>query len=1128
MFDEGWEGGAFGLGSSRPNPSLPLLPKLPNLPNHHSRTSQNATSLFLAACDYYRKHESDHAEACLRQALAYDENFAPALGLLGLMLVEADNTNPEIQSLAQRSEALPINNQYSARFLGKNFLFSGDMLKARHYYSKALEFKPIDPASWTYIGFASLELGDKQMALESVKQALQLKEYHSAGSIGNCAIILRDLRHFEGAMTLLERLAKDYPHQSFSEFYNLVIYMIEFHILAKQQPIAKRDVRYEARRLNYPYAQLSYRVPDWVWGQTLQDRHILLYLEGGYGDFFQTVRYLPLVLAQGPRKITLFLGRFYRALAELCASLPSQIEIVESITDQSQMVNPFVPPSATLTAKEKFQRDHQYNTQEALLALPWRFDLSQPLITPPDPSLLVTSPAKQEEWLSQLQAWRIQYHQGRVRPLIGLNFRGNTGNHADHRRTIHLKEALPCFAPLFSKGDYQFILLQRDFLAEEMDYLQQWPQIWPVGSQIHSFADSAAILSQLELLITVDTGLAHLAGNLLKHVWMLLPINNDIRWPDEGETTAWYPTMHLWRQSIRGEWSQILHQLVRKLMANPQDNPISSIIAPHPISLITKASKLAEQDYFAAAETAIGQGKEDVALAIYRENLQAHPENAETLARIGLMLVYQDKNDKELSSIYNQLTTHKDRTDNVIKFLGIATIDRKEFLASRHWSALYLSIYPQDDLMWSLLARTAIELGDTDLAHECVKRIFQINAKPNARIVNNVLTTLLDLGLFTQAEAMILGRLQDKDQLEIRLHYASIINIIQQNRLAKMMSDSSLTHAQKWGSYRLEQIEPLGLKIGQIPLWQAHESIEHKRLLIFETAGLGDIVQSLRYLPRVMALSPRKVDVILGLRYHIVKPLIERFTQNYPNLNFLGVDVKIKREDYDRYLCAHSLAWRMDFQAETLTPARKQDLSTPPPYQRRWQDWLVKEFPQPHQLSWPLIALNFGGDNGHANAYRRNISLRKVAKYWGTLFQQAECRWVLIQKDFQEGDREVLEAWPQLKAAGDLIRDLGDSAAILNQADLLVTIDSAPAHLAGYLERPQWLILPKFAEPRWLDSGDKSVWYPQMKIWRQEINGEWEPLLVDMALTLAKKLKTLSSQAPVLQNSWAERNIYGD
>jgi hypothetical protein len=147
-------------------------------------------------------------------------------------------------------------------------------------------------------------------------------------------------------------------------------------------------------------------------------------------------------------------------------------------------------------------------------------------------------------------------------PRIGVVWSGNPNHLNDHNRSMPLQ----LLGPLFDSAA-QFISLQKEARASDQEILRKRGDVLDAGAEFESFADTAALVAQLDLVISVDTSVAHLAGSLGKPVWILLPHVADWRWLTERADSPWYPTARLFRQGAARQWEPVVAELRESLQA---------------------------------------------------------------------------------------------------------------------------------------------------------------------------------------------------------------------------------------------------------------------------------------------------------------------------------------------------------------------------------------------------------------------------------------------------------------------------------------------------------------------------------------------------------------------------------
>jgi len=284
--------------------------------------------------------------------------------------------------------------------------------------------------------------------------------------------------------------------------------------------------KYEYRWARPEYAPHRPNYPRPLWdGETdLRGKTILLCAEQGMGDSIQFIRYAPMLAALGAK----VLFGVHRPLAALMTSVPGLSQII--------------PDGETLP---------HFDLYCSLLSLPLLFETE--LATIPSYGPYIRADA------GRIARWRERVPQnGRLR--VGICWAGTAAHHNDHRRSIPLES----FAPLLSQSGIDFISLQKD-VSEPQAAILERHRVARLGQDFGDFADTAAVVAMLDLVIAVDTSVAHLAGAVGKAVALLVPFAPDFRWLLERTDSPWYPTMRLFRQSAIGDWSGPLERLHREL-----------------------------------------------------------------------------------------------------------------------------------------------------------------------------------------------------------------------------------------------------------------------------------------------------------------------------------------------------------------------------------------------------------------------------------------------------------------------------------------------------------------------------------------------------------------------------------
>ncbi|HSY29200.1 MAG TPA: glycosyltransferase family 9 protein, partial [Burkholderiaceae bacterium] len=268
----------------------------------------------------------------------------------------------------------------------------------------------------------------------------------------------------------------------------------------------------------------KFRRPLWLRKERLDGDTILLHGEQGYGDMIQFCRYVPLVAELGAKVLL----EVPRPLARLMENLEGVDEVIVR-GDQ-------LP-------------DFDYHCP--LMSLPLAFDTRLETIPAKIPYLAANSGGR-SVWQERLG--------DKSGPRIGIAWSGNPVHDNDRNRSI----ALDDFIEIVSESA-QFVCLQKEVRPADHALLQQRSEILTFNEGVSDFQDTAELIANMDLVISVDTSVAHLAGAMGKPVWILLPFNVEWRWFLDRSDSPWYPTARLFRQQTPGNWKPVLAAIAREL-----------------------------------------------------------------------------------------------------------------------------------------------------------------------------------------------------------------------------------------------------------------------------------------------------------------------------------------------------------------------------------------------------------------------------------------------------------------------------------------------------------------------------------------------------------------------------------
>lgn len=472
------------------------------------------------------------------------------------------------------------------------------------------------PAEAAHIeGIAHYRADQFEHALASFNRAISLQPTF-AGAYNSRGFVLQDLGRLEEALADFARAVELGPELA---MFRLNLGMLQLKLGQFEAGWANYEARwtgaaeYQAGQLKKPGCPL----PVWEGASVTapaqdKQRSILVITEQGFGDTFQFTRYLPM------------LARRFRKVGFACSD-PTRRLVDWSFGDDVVSFTRLPAPAG-------------WDVQCALMSLPKAFGCRLDNVPSDVPYLRAPSVARLY-WKERLEAAA----PNRLR--VGLAWAGRPQHHRDARRSLKLGQLLP----LLADRRVAWVSLQKWAPEDVRPDVPKGVAWLDWTDELGDFADSAALVSELDLIISVDSALVHLAGGLGKPVWMLDRFDNEWRWLSGREDSPWYPQMRILRQSTFGDWAPVIDLAARALegLANPRANALP---ASEPEALSANSQKvppaqaqsqsLSIDQAMQRAAQLQSAGRLQDAERVIRTILQAKPEHAHALHLLGL-LAYQ-------------------------------------------------------------------------------------------------------------------------------------------------------------------------------------------------------------------------------------------------------------------------------------------------------------------------------------------------------------------------------------------------------------------------------------------------------------------------------------------------------
>ncbi len=1017
--------------------------------------------------------QEKHQLACSRYelAIAARPDFPGAITQRGAALIKLGRNEEALDAFAQaikldpnflealRNRADLLNQMHKS---DSSFDAYGELLAA---YDRALTIAPDDKDLHNNRGTVLQRLGRLNDALACYDKALAIRpDFFDA--LNNSGIVLDALDHMEQSEARF-RLALRSDPGKIAAHLNLALCLLRMGRLEE----GWREYEWRWRTPNFRRYDYGFKEPRWDGTQDLQGKTLLLTAEQGLGDTLQFVRYIP-------------------QLKERCAKLlllvPGPLAELLSINFPYVHIN------------NASKRLPEFDYHCPLLSLP--FALGTTLESIPNPGAYLQAP------LDLRLEWETAFpHAGT--PKVGLVWAGNP----EHGNDLHRSIPLATFFPLLQVKDRKYFVLQKDISEQDRRMLSDCSDVVFANDRFRDFRDTAAAVAQLDIVITVDTSVAHLAGAMGKPVWILIPPQADWRWVLGRTDSPWYLSARIYRRTADASWNSVINQVADDLR---NYSPLVNAVP-------TRQLASGVDEALRAAVVLHNNGQLDDAGAIYAGVLQLDPNNFDASHLLGQVRRRQERR-AEAETLYRHALML--RPNDVAALNNLMRLLRS---SGRHEQALEIhnrlvALCPSDPKAWSERAASLLALNRHDEALENLNRTLaldpnHLNALNNYAVVmlhqkrhpdalahlDRLLAIKPDFGdAIANRGLALLGLGRPLEAIEnyrygLKLAPASTtqlcnhgISLMAVNRHAEAidqfhkalaidpqhvdanwnLSLSQLAmgdYANGWRQYewrwKRTELAPHYREM-PIPLWTGAEDLSGRCLFLHFEQGFGDTFQFLRYLPLLKARCARVILSIPEAMRHLV-------AANFPDVEvFSGNDVL---PPFDYHIAMMSLPLAFGTTLSNIPAADSPYLRAPKDRIAAWR----RRIPRGRQLH---VGLVWSGNPGHRYDAQRSLGLESMR----TLLDLPGIRFHALQKELRESDAELLSQMPRIDPLGPEFKDFSDTAAAINQLDLVITVDTSVAHLAAALGKPVWIMLPHAADWRWLTDREDSPWYPTVRLFR--------------------------------------------
>ena len=483
--------------------------------------ASNHFAYYVLGCTMFKLRQFEAAAECFDSAIALDPSNPYYFGDRGNALLEAGLLD---RALCDYSEVISLDPRDAQAYWsrGNALLALGRMEDAIADFDRAIALAPTSPAAYLNRGNALLKKQQPLQALESFNRAIELQPHYPM-ALSNRSAALKHLHRLDEALLSCEEALRQDPGHTDAQWNRALILLV-------QGDLFRGFMDYQVRWNTSTFEPIrrNFAQPIWLGSQDIQGKRLLIHNEQGFGDSIQFSRFVTLAHQEGAEVVY----EVEPALHDLMCSLAGVHTLVRQ-GDQLPHFDYYCP----------------------VMSLPVAFGTTLETV-PRDSPYLFSSASKRQLWEKRLGT--------KLKIRVGLAWSGSTTHQADQLRSIALAEFMQALPP-----DIEYVSLQKDVRDGDRAALTNFPGLRHFGDEIRDFSDTAALCDLMDVVIAVDTSVAHLAGALGVKTWVLLPHFPDWRWLMGRSDSPWYPTMQLFRQETAGEWAPALAAVRQQLLGLP-------------------------------------------------------------------------------------------------------------------------------------------------------------------------------------------------------------------------------------------------------------------------------------------------------------------------------------------------------------------------------------------------------------------------------------------------------------------------------------------------------------------------------------------------------------------------------
>jgi tetratricopeptide (TPR) repeat protein len=997
----------------------------------------------------------------------------------------------------------------SYKNLGRIYITLRDTPKAKAIFT---EYEKIDPQNIdVLVGFGAAAIIDEEIEKSIGYFEKAIKRDPKQGSAwGNLGLCYKLIGEYSKAKKCLITACKVDPEQV-EHPWNLAL--IQLTLGEMKEGWSNYEIRFDPRRIATDRVKMpSTTVPRLQKTDNIKNKSVLMLQEQGFGDTLQFYRFARELKKDGAKKVIAIVSP---ELVHIIRTIPWIDEVRYELLDTHELPDYWVYP----------------------MSLPNRYEGQLAIKIPaPIPYLGVFE--------EKYQLWNQHFSTQKSKKFrIGLLWAGRKTHTNDKNRSMKLQD----LARLAKYQDrVEFISLQKGE-REDDDAGVPW-DIQRCADKISDFSDTAAILENMDLLISVDSGPIHLAGAMGMPVWLMLPKVFDFRWMVDRLDSPWYPKVKLFRQDKKGKWDSVVKKIDQELGQLLEKNTPrwkTKRYQIHPNLLNTTVAGV--NLFLYSAYEYHKEGKLEIALALYEEVLTYEPKNSDAIRNTAS--IYRALNQiPQALACYQQGIAHGESNSIFYSNYGNLLNQIKEFSGAILQANKAIELDANNSQAWFITSDAYFQLGQLENALIAVQRAVSLSAEfpyivrkalieielanwvaakeslEQLKIVGQETTEYhlllahlyketqeFDLSLKCYEKALSINANHDEAYMNRGVLKANMLDydgaIQDVNKALNLAPENAEAHfnlslflltqgrfEEGWPEYewrmdprrtRQERVQKPSL---QMPMWRG-ESLEGKAILLMPEQGFGDYIQFIRYGQFLKSLGATVIAAAAAPLVELLKtcPWIDQVAQDGDQIN------------YHYWAFPMSLPFFAKTRLETI-PKTIPYLKANPEKITQWEDWLVANG---FELDKPIIGICWQGAKTHRHDRQRSVQPRDLESL---IKKYPQYQFIGVVKEPGALPSYKIDKL-ELMNAGLAIQDFADTAALLENLDHFITIDSAPAHLAGAVGISTSIMLDSLPDFRWMLDRTDSPWYQTVTLYRKPLKGNWLSVLDQVSKDLTKLKK---------------------